>query len=37
MSLLAVQPLIPGKGGEGGPEAWEEYCVIEVGGWSDPR
>ncbi|KAI5479317.1 hypothetical protein MNV49_003835 [Pseudohyphozyma bogoriensis] len=33
MSLLAVQPLIPGKGGDG-PEAWEEVMSVEVGGWS---
>lgn len=37
MSLLAVQPLIPGKGGDGGPEAWEELMVVEVGGWTDAR
>lgn len=36
MSLLAVQPLIPGKGGEG-PEAWEEIMSVEVGGWHDAR
>jgi hypothetical protein len=36
MSLLAVQPLIPGKGGDG-PEAWEETMAAEVGGWNDPR
>lgn len=34
MSLLAVQPLIPGKGGEG-PEAWEELMRVEVGGWNE--
>lgn len=33
MSLLAVQPLIPGKGREGGPDAWEEVMAVEVGGW----
>ncbi|ORY75391.1 hypothetical protein BCR35DRAFT_353684 [Leucosporidium creatinivorum] len=36
MSLLAVQPLIPGKGGEG-PEAWEEVMSVEVGGWNEGR
>jgi hypothetical protein len=36
MSLLAVQPLIPGKGGEG-PEAWEETMCVEVGGWGEGR
>lgn len=33
ISLLAVQPLLPGKGMEGGAEAWEEICCAEVGGW----
>lgn len=36
MSLLAVQPLIPGKMGEG-PEAWEEILAVEVGGWNEGR
>ena len=34
MSLLAVQPLIPGKAMEGGPDAWEEVMAAEVGGWA---
>lgn len=34
MSLLAVQPLIPGKMNQGSPEAWEEICCVEVGNWS---
>lgn len=33
MSLLAVQPLLPGKGAQGS-EAWEEICAAEVGGWN---
>ncbi|KAL8280933.1 hypothetical protein RQP46_006612 [Phenoliferia psychrophenolica] len=33
MSLLAVQPLLPGKGAEGA-EAWEETLAVEVGGWA---
>lgn len=36
MSLLAVQPLLPGKGGDGA-EAWEEFMAVEVGGWADGR
>lgn len=36
MSLLAVQPLLPGKGGEGA-EAWEEVLGVEVGGWTEGR
>ena len=34
MSLLAVQPLLPGKGSDGGAEAWEEILAVEVGGWN---
>jgi len=34
LSLLAVQPLLPGKGSEGGSEAWEELMAVEVGGWT---
>lgn len=34
MSLLAVQPLIPGKAMEGGPEAWEELMMVEVPNWA---
>ncbi|GAA5916178.1 hypothetical protein JCM6882_005408 [Rhodosporidiobolus microsporus] len=33
MSLLAVQPLLPGKLMSGGSEAWEEVLAVEVGGW----
>lgn len=31
MSLLAVQPLIPGKGSPDGPDAWEDTLAVEVG------
>ncbi|BGP45876.1 hypothetical protein JCM10450v2_001711 [Rhodotorula kratochvilovae] len=33
LSLLAVQPLLPGKASDGGAEAWEEIMCVEVGGW----
>ncbi|SCV69056.1 BQ2448_2076 [Microbotryum intermedium] len=33
MSLLVTQPLIQGTWSSQGPEAWEEFCSIEVGGW----
>ncbi|KDE08087.1 hypothetical protein MVLG_01786 [Microbotryum lychnidis-dioicae p1A1 Lamole] len=33
MSLLATQPLIQGTWSSQGPEAWEEFCSTEVGGW----
>lgn len=32
MTLLAVQPLLPGRNSEGS-EAWEEVMTVEVGGW----
>ena len=34
MSLLAVQPLIPGKAMASGPDAWEEMMAVEVGNWA---
>ncbi|BGP13711.1 hypothetical protein JCM10213v2_001646 [Rhodosporidiobolus nylandii] len=34
MSLLAVQPLLPGKLQSGSSEAWEEVLAAEVGGWA---
>ncbi|GAA5984667.1 hypothetical protein JCM11641_004554 [Rhodosporidiobolus odoratus] len=34
MSLLAVQPLLPGKMMSGSSEAWEEVLGVEVGGWA---
>ncbi|GAA6006334.1 hypothetical protein JCM10207_000608 [Rhodosporidiobolus poonsookiae] len=34
MSLLVVQPLLPGKLQSGGSEAWEEVLSVEVGGWA---
>ncbi|GAA5978270.1 hypothetical protein JCM10908_004293 [Rhodotorula pacifica] len=33
MSLLAVQPLLPGKASDWGNEGWEEVMAVEVGGW----
>lgn len=33
LSLLAVQPLLPGKASDAGAEAWEEVLAVEVGGW----
>lgn len=33
MSLLAVQPLLPGKANDWGSEGWEEVMAVEVGGW----
>ncbi|GAA5843749.1 hypothetical protein JCM9279_000132 [Rhodotorula babjevae] len=33
LSLLAVQPLLPGKASDAGAEAWEEMLAVEVGGW----
>ncbi|SCZ97742.1 BZ3500_MvSof-1268-A1-R1_Chr4-3g07421 [Microbotryum saponariae] len=33
MSLLVTQPLIQGTWSSQGPEAWEEFCSTEVGGW----
>jgi hypothetical protein len=33
MSLLAVQPLLPGKASDWGNDGWEEVLAVEVGGW----
>ncbi|BGP29883.1 hypothetical protein JCM10296v2_001632 [Rhodotorula toruloides] len=33
LSLLAVQPLLPGKANDWGSEGWEEVMAVEVGGW----
>ncbi|GAA6006413.1 uncharacterized protein JCM10292_002681 [Rhodotorula paludigena] len=33
LSLLAVQPLLPGKASDASAEAWEELMAVEVGGW----
>ncbi|GAA6047638.1 hypothetical protein JCM3770_001602 [Rhodotorula araucariae] len=33
LSLLAVQPLLPGKASDGGADAWEETLAVEVGSW----
>ncbi|GAA5890910.1 hypothetical protein JCM5296_001222 [Sporobolomyces johnsonii] len=35
LSLLAVQPLLPGKQGDWGSEGWEEMMAAEVGGWGE--
>ncbi|GAA5932748.1 uncharacterized protein JCM15063_002192 [Sporobolomyces koalae] len=35
LSLLAVQPLLPGKQGDWGSEGWEELLSVEVGGWGE--
>ncbi|KAK4052947.1 hypothetical protein OIO90_004071 [Microbotryomycetes sp. JL221] len=33
MSMLAVQPLLPGKDREQSVEAWEELMALEIGGY----
>lgn len=33
MSLLAVQPLLPGRASDWGNDGWEEVLAVEVGGW----
>ncbi|GAA5830152.1 hypothetical protein JCM3766R1_002800 [Sporobolomyces carnicolor] len=35
LSLLAVQPLLPGKQGDWGSEGWDELLTVEVGGWGE--
>ncbi|GAA5842850.1 hypothetical protein JCM5353_003714 [Sporobolomyces roseus] len=35
LSLLAVQPLLPGKPSDWSSEGWEELLSVEVGGWGE--